>query len=82
MKPPPPPPALIPDSVGYWLHSMLRICMEQVSFTPRTHRGMCICVRPGGFSDRDLIDVSEDDSYKPDKGKGDNRQSLLAKTKA
>ncbi|XP_051917814.1 CD99 antigen-like protein 2 isoform X4 [Hippocampus zosterae] len=24
----------------------------------------------GGFSDRDLIDVSEDDSYKPDKGKG------------
>ncbi|XP_008286597.1 CD99 antigen-like protein 2 [Stegastes partitus] len=28
----------------------------------------------GGFSDRDLIDVSKDDSYKPDKGKG-GRQS-------
>lgn len=24
----------------------------------------------GGFSDSDLIDVSKDDSYKPDKGKG------------
>ncbi|XP_061620637.1 CD99 antigen-like protein 2 isoform X3 [Phyllopteryx taeniolatus] len=26
--------------------------------------------KPGGFSDSDLIDVSKDDSYKPDKGKG------------
>ncbi|XP_077401472.1 CD99 antigen-like protein 2 isoform X1 [Vanacampus margaritifer] len=26
--------------------------------------------RGGGFSDSDLIDVSKDDSYKPDKGKG------------
>lgn len=24
----------------------------------------------GGFSDNDLIDVSKDDSYQPDKGKG------------
>ncbi|XP_045920274.1 CD99 antigen-like protein 2 isoform X2 [Micropterus dolomieu] len=26
--------------------------------------------KPGGFSDSDLIDVSKDDTYKPDKGKG------------
>ncbi|XP_049617823.1 CD99 antigen-like protein 2 isoform X2 [Syngnathus scovelli] len=26
--------------------------------------------KPGGFSDNDLIDVSNDNSYKPDKGKG------------
>ncbi|XP_077401473.1 CD99 antigen-like protein 2 isoform X2 [Vanacampus margaritifer] len=26
--------------------------------------------KAGGFSDSDLIDVSKDDSYKPDKGKG------------
>lgn len=25
---------------------------------------------PGGFSDSDLVDVSNDDTYKPDKGKG------------
>ncbi|XP_029696027.1 CD99 antigen-like protein 2 isoform X2 [Takifugu rubripes] len=28
--------------------------------------------KPGEFSDSDLIDVSKDDSYKPDKGKGGN----------
>ncbi len=34
----------------------------------------CVCVSArllsGGFSDSDLFDVSKDDTYKPDKGKG------------
>lgn len=31
----------------------------------------------GGFSDSDLIDVSKDDSYKPDKGKGNEPKPNL-----
>lgn len=29
-----------------------------------------LCAISGGLSDSDLVDVSKDDSYKPDKGKG------------
>nr|XP_046237285.1 CD99 antigen-like protein 2 isoform X1 [Scatophagus argus] len=41
---------------------------------PKVPSGTKAPIKPkpmsGGFSDNDLIDVSKDDSYKPDKGKG------------
>ena len=34
----------------------------------------------GGFSDSDLLDVSKDDTYKPDKGKGNIWTFFIKKT--
>ncbi len=38
----------------------------------RSHVCVCVSARllSGGFSDSDLFDVGKDDTYKPDKGKG------------